>query len=193
MTDSDPIAWYSTRTQTGSAASTRALPADQVVVAGGPAATEPALVFDIGAGRDAAMLAAKGHEVVAIEPSEAMRRHGRACRTRMIASGGSTIGYRPWQRRYDWALPPTEFLSAVWQHVAPVDGPRAFRKLITLLKSGGVLAITLRHGPAEPERVMYDVSLEEIERLARAHGMMVVRTAKVADRSCPSSWCRFVM
>ena len=162
-------------------------------MAGGPAATEPALVFDIGAGRDAAMLAAKGHEVVAIEPSEAMRRHGRNLhqddRIRWVHDRLPSLATT---LRLGLAA-DVVLLSAVWQHVAPVDRPRAFRKLITLLKSGGVLAITLRHGPAEPERVMYDVSLEEIERLARAHGMMVVHTAKVADRSCPSSWCRFVM
>jgi SAM-dependent methyltransferase len=39
-------------------------------------------------------------------------------------------------------------LSAVWQHVAPADRPRAFRKLATLMKPGGVLVMTLRHGPA---------------------------------------------
>ena len=84
-------------------------------------------------------------------------------------------------------------LSDVWQHLPAADRPRAFRKLVTLLKSGGLLAITLPHGPAEPERGTHEVSLGEIERLARAHGMMVVHTAKVADRSCPSSWCKFVM
>ena len=38
----------------------------------------PALVFDIGAGtgRDAALLAAQGHQVVAIEPAGAMLRRG---------------------------------------------------------------------------------------------------------------------
>jgi hypothetical protein len=72
-------------------------------------------------------------------------------------------------------------LSGVWQHLPPADRPRAFRKLVTLLKSGGLLAITLRHGPAEPERCMYDVSPEEIERLARPYGLVVVHTSRAGD------------
>jgi predicted O-methyltransferase YrrM len=71
--------------------------------------------------------------------------------------------------------------SAVWQRLAPADRPRAFRKLVSLLKSGGLLAITLRHGPADPDRIMYPVSLAEIERLARDHGLVVVHAATTSD------------
>ena len=64
-------------------------------------------------------------------------------------------------------------LSAVWMHVPTADRTRAFRKLVTLLKPGGCLAITLRPGPAEPERSIYAVSQAEIERLSREHGAFV--------------------
>jgi SAM-dependent methyltransferase len=60
-------------------------------------------------------------------------------------------------------------LSAVWMHLAPADRPRALRKLVGLLRPGGVLLISLRHGPAEPERGMHPVDLAELERLARGH------------------------
>jgi hypothetical protein len=63
-------------------------------------------------------------------------------------------------------------------HVPPVDRTRAVRKLITLLKPGGCIAITLRRGPVEPERGIHAVTQGEIERLARAHGAFV---AKVTD------------
>jgi len=53
-------------------------------------------------------------------------------------------------------------LSAVWMHLPPADRPRAFRKLITLLKPGGLLALTLRLGPAPPERAMFEASEHEI-------------------------------
>ena len=66
-------------------------------------------------------------------------------------------------------------VSAVWMHVAPSDRARAFRKLITLLKPGGCLAITLRSGPAEAERRFHPVSAEEIRSLARDHGAFVER------------------
>jgi SAM-dependent methyltransferase len=72
-------------------------------------------------------------------------------------------------------------LSGVWQHVSPADRPRAFRKLVRLLKPGGVLAITLRMGAAAPEREMYQVSQAEIESLARGHGAFVERCVEAED------------
>lgn len=44
-----------------------------------------------------------------------------------------------------------------------------------------MIALTLRHGPAEPKRGMYEVSLAEVETLARDHGLAVVRTGKAED------------
>jgi hypothetical protein len=43
-------------------------------------------------------------------------------------------------------------LSAVWIHVRPAERPRAFRKLVCLLRPSGLLAMSLREGPAEPSR-----------------------------------------
>ncbi|RKK02397.1 class I SAM-dependent methyltransferase [Teichococcus wenyumeiae] len=72
-------------------------------------------------------------------------------------------------------------VSAVWQHLHPSHRPRAFRKLVSLLKPGGLQALTLRHGPAEPGRGMHPVSLGEIEGLARDHGLAVIRRADALD------------
>lgn len=147
-----------------------------------PEATE-SLVLDIGAGsgRDAAWFARRGHEVIAVEPSAAMRREGQR---------------RHPNPRIHWVddrLPAlakvsrlgTDFdiilLSAVWVHVPPMDRARAFRKLVNQLKPGGLLAITLRHGPADPDRAMHEVKLEELERLAREHGGFVERIAEMDD------------
>lgn len=131
----------------------------------------PGLVLDVGAGsgRDAAWLAGRGHEVVAVEPShsmltEARRRHPDARRWLGDRLPGLEATFRL-GLSFDFIL-----VSAVWMHVAPTNRSRAFRKLITLLKPGGALAMTLRHGPAEAERAMYPVSVGEIERLAREHG-----------------------
>ncbi len=60
-------------------------------------------------------------------------------------------------------------------------GAEAFRKLVTLLKAGGFLAITLRNGPAEDGRGMYPVGRDELERLARAHGAFVELAASSPD------------
>jgi len=142
------------------------------------------LILDVGAGtgRDAAGLAALGHDVVAVEPSASMLREGTA---------------RHPDARIQWlddrlpALDATHrtdltfdliLLSGVWQHVAPGDRPRAFRKLVRLLNPGGVLAVTLRMGAADPEREMFDVSRAEIEALARGHGAFIERCVEAEDR-----------
>lgn len=141
------------------------------------------LIFDIGAGtgRDAAWFAEKGHEVVAIEPAGQMRRHGQQLhpneRIRWVDDRMPALAT---VLRHGLAA-DLILLSAVWQHLAPADRSRAFRKLVALLKPGDLLAITLRHGPAPPERGMHEVTLEEIERLARAHGLAVIHTAQVSD------------
>ena len=143
---------------------------------------ESSLVVDVGAGsgRDAAWFAAAGHEVVGIEPSPAMRAEGQRChdapRVRWIddslPSLASTL-------RLGLAA-DVVLASAVWQHVLPVDRARAFRKLVTLLGSGGLLVMTLRRGP-DDGRGFHEVSGDEVERLARDHGLEVVRRLEVED------------
>ena len=143
----------------------------------------PALVLDVGAGsgRDAAWLAGLGYDVVAVEPSpalraEAERRHGGAT----ICWMGDQLPALPATLRLGLAF-DLVLLSAVWQHVPPADRPRALRKLLGLLRPGGVLAITLRHGPAEAGRSMHPVSLTELETLARQLGAIVVRVQPTPD------------
>lgn len=107
---------------------------------------EPGVVFDIGCGtgRDATWLASLSHEVIGVEPSASMR------------AQAARLHEAPGLRWLDDSLPALSKLTAlglaadlilvsgVWQHVTLPDRPRAFRKLAALLRSGGVLAITLR-------------------------------------------------
>lgn len=143
----------------------------------------PATMLDVGAGsgRDAAWLSARGYDVVAVEPSPRMLALARArhadraihwvgdslpALTRTVRSGLS----------FDVIL-----LSAVWMHVTPSDRARAFRKLMTILKPGGLLAVVLRRGPAGAERGFHPVSVDEIRMLARNHGAFVEREAEDQD------------
>ena len=139
-----------------------------------------ALDVGAGSGRDAAWLAALGFEVVAAEPAAGMRDAGR----RLHAG----VGIRWLDDRLP-ALDATHalglafdvvLLSAVWQHVAPGDRSRAFRKLVTLMKPGGLLVITLRLGPAPSDRPMHEVSLGEVEGLARSLGLSIARVERRA-------------
>ena len=144
----------------------------------------PGLVLDIGAGsgRDAGWFAVSGWDVVAVEPAEGMRREGQQ---------------RHPQAPIRWLsdrLPGLEavhrqglmfdlvWLSAVWMHVVPAERQRAFRKLVTLLKPGGRLVLTLRHGPAPPDRPMHETSAAEIERLGLEFGLITLRVRKHPDR-----------
>ena len=144
----------------------------------------PALVLDVGAGtgRDAAWLAGKGYDVFAVEPSKAMHK---ACRTLHPSA--------PVRWIHD-SLPGLDstiragvsfdaiLASGVWMHLPPGQRPRAFRKLVTLLKPGGVIAISLRIGPADPDRGMHQVDGAEIESLAKNHGAIVQRALDLADQ-----------
>jgi len=144
----------------------------------------PAVILDVGAGsgRDAHWLAQQGHEVVAVEPAIAMRQAAEKLhpdpRIRWIT--GHLPGLDHLSRSglsFDAIL-----LSAVWMHVLPNDRPRAFRKLLSLLKPGGILAVSLRQGLAEPERAIHPAPLDEIERLARDHGAQIERVVNTDDR-----------
>ena len=183
MPSADPVSWYDRHA--GEVAPTyEALPpSDLHRWLDGLVPAAPALVLDVGAGtgRDAAWLAGLGHDVVAVEPSAAMRAEAARLHPglgicwindRMPDLSATTKS----QLRFDLIL-----VSAVWMHLAPDARPRALRKLANLLKPGGLLAMTLRHGPAEPERGMHAVTGSEVEALARSHGLAVVRTGEAGD------------
>ena len=141
------------------------------------------LALDVGAGsgRDAAWLSGLGFDVVAVEPaagmrSEARRLHGNE-RVRWLDDRLPALdATHALALSFDMIL-----LSGVWQHVAPADRRRAFRKLATLLKPGGLLVITLRYGPTPPDRPMHEVTTGEVEALAREHGLLIARVAPAAD------------
>jgi SAM-dependent methyltransferase len=143
----------------------------------------PGVVLDIGAGsgRDADWFAAQGWEVIAAEPAKAMREAA----ARRHAS--------PLIRWIDDRLPGLEavhrfaisfgliWLSGVWMHVHPEERPRAMRKLATLLKPGGRIMLTLRHGPAPDDRPMWPVDASEIERLGLEFGLSLRVATERAD------------
>jgi SAM-dependent methyltransferase len=145
--------------------------------------TPGALVMDVGAGtgRDAAWMAGRGLQVVAVEPSAPMLDFARS------------VHPSPDIRWVSDSLPALAkimrlglafeliLLSGVWMFVTPPDRPRAFRKLIALLKPGGRIAFTLRMGPLSTDRGMHPVAAAEIEALARAHGALVERVVDTPD------------
>ena len=132
-------------------------------------------VLDVGAGsgRDAAALARKGHRVTAVEPSEGMRREGRA------RHGGAQIHW------LDDRLPRLEkvyeqnesfdliLLSAVWMHVQPDERDLAMQRLRGLLAPGGKIVISTRSVQFSGNRTMYAVDPERLRRRAEDHELAV--------------------
>ena len=143
-----------------------------------------ATILDVGAGsgRDAAWFAAKGYDVVAAEPSEAMRTLARqrhpSPRIHWVADSLPDLAQvRRLGLTFDLIL-----LSAVWMHVPPASRQRALRKLATLLSPNGRIAISLRLGPPETARAMYEVTLPELTATARQFGLRLVHTDDSPDR-----------
>jgi SAM-dependent methyltransferase len=179
----DPIAWYDSNLDAVGNLY-EGLPSEAVLGwMSNLLPTGSGLVLDVGAGtgRDAVWLVGQGFDVVAVEPSKAMRKFGQdhhpSANIRWVDDRlpglDATIRMG---LSFDVIL-----LSAVWMHLPTDQRPRAFRKLLSMLRGGGILAMSLRHGEAAAERGMHPTSLSEIETLARAHGATVERSISAGD------------
>lgn len=126
-----------------------------------------ALDVGAGSGRDAAALTERGYDVVAVEPSRAMReearRRHRSPRIRWIDDALPELARltRPGPG-FDLVL-----ASAVWQHLARTSRERGLRRLAELVRPGGLLAITLRLGAADRERAMHPVDVDDLLGMAQ--------------------------
>lgn len=141
-------------------------------------------VLDVGAGsgRDAAWFASRGYDVIAVEPSAAMRARSRELHqsTRITWIDDSLpdlVQVRRLGLTYDLIL-----LSAVWMHIAPSSRERALRKMATMLAPNGRIAISLRIGEPDTERAMYAVSLPELSSLAQQFGLRLICATDSQDK-----------
>jgi SAM-dependent methyltransferase len=149
--------------------------------------TTPGFACDIGAGsgRDANWLAEKGWDVIAVEPSRGMRElaipKSRPNVTWLDDSLPELSRLRALGHRFDLVL-----LSAVWMHVPPGQRERAFRILTELLKPGGTLVITLRHGSDEQEnreRGFHPVSAAELAVFAQRRAVVMKDPVRQPDQT----------
>jgi SAM-dependent methyltransferase len=135
----------------------------------------PCRALDIGAGsgRDAAWLAAKGHAVVAVEPTAEMREAGmrlHACpRIEWVDDGLPDLPALSGREPFDLIM-----LTAVWQHLDADERARAMSRVAALARPGAVATLLLRHGPVPEGRRMFQVTAQETAALAEAAGFMVI-------------------
>lgn len=146
----------------------------------------PTRVADLGAGsgRDAAALAARGHDVYAVEPVAQMRNAAQ------LLHSGAEITW------LDDTLPELDTLtleaeqsgefglilaSAVWMHLDGAERALGLRRVARLLRPEGRLVLTLRHGPAPEGRRMFDVAPVEVMIAAAGCGLELAHFSHVAD------------
>jgi len=157
----------------------------------------PTKAMDIGAGTgsDAAWLAEQGHQVVAVEPTEAFREHGLKHHPPPLIEWVNDALPRlelVAQRRHEFGL---VMLTAVWMHLDEQERRAAMPVVASLLAPGGLLIMALRHGPVPNERTMFVVSAEETVALAEAQGLRCVLNvhaeSKLAEnREAGVTWSR---
>lgn len=159
--------------------------------------TAPSRVLDIGAGTgvDAAWFAAQGHSVVAVEPTAeflaaAMRLHPSPLIGWLEDALPNLDAVMGLGQRFDVIM-----LSAVWMHLDEAERGIAMPKVASLLAPGGVMVLSLRHGPVPAGRRMFDVSGEETIELALQHGLGVVMNTRTeslqaGNRAAGVTWTR---
>ena len=160
--------------------------------------TVPSRILDIGSGtgRDADALAGLGHQVVAVEPSAELRNRAAVLHpSPLIAWVDDRLPDLPRVaargERFDVIM-----LTAVWMHLDREERRRAMPTVARLLRAGGVMTLTLRHGPVPVGRHMFEVSADETVHLAAAEGLRVAvhlnRQADVFGRA-DVTWTRLAL
>jgi 2-polyprenyl-3-methyl-5-hydroxy-6-metoxy-1,4-benzoquinol methylase len=135
-----------------------------------------ARVADIGAGtgRDAAWLAAKGHEVLAVEPVRELREAGRALhRSERIMWLDDRLPHLALARShgcFDLVI-----LCAVWQHLTDAERPQALASVAAMTGPGGILVMSLRQGSGHADRTAFPIDADATISAARDLGLKLVR------------------
>jgi SAM-dependent methyltransferase len=152
--------------------------------------TTPSQVIDIGAGtgRDAAALADLGHTVTAVEPTLELRSEAQRLHRQPIIWIDDSLPdldrVHALRQRYDVVM-----LTAVWMHLDQAQRERAMARVAPLVRSEGLMALSLRHGPVPAGRRMFDVSAEETCELAARHGLSTIHQSKgPATLGGPGVW-----
>ena len=144
---------------------------------------EPSHVLDIGAGsgRDAAALALRGHRVVAVEPTQELRAEGQRLHPLPTLQWlddqlPELLVVRNLKQRFDVIL-----LTAVWMHLDAAERKTAMCAIASLLRVGGIVVMSLRHGPVPDGRRMFDVSADETVALGEQAGLGIHHCSERED------------
>jgi SAM-dependent methyltransferase len=136
----------------------------------------PSRILDIGSGtgRDAAWLAAQGHQVLAVEPTDAMRFPAMALHSSpriewLNDSLPQLTTLRGRGETFDVVM-----LTAVWMHLDTAQRRQAMPNLAARLREDAVMIMKVRHGPVPPGRRMFEIPIEETIELARLQCLKLI-------------------
>lgn len=140
--------------------------------------TKDARILDLGAGagRDSKYMAEQGAKnnvsITAIEPALTLAQLGKqqtqGLNVRWLQDSLPDLHAVTKQEvSFDLIL-----LSAVWMHIPDTQRSRSLRKLANLLKPGGKLVISLRHGPSGDERKMFEVCSDRLLQRSKKCGLL---------------------
>lgn len=142
----------------------------------------PSHMLDIGAGigRDAAVLASLGHQVVAVEPlyefrKVALERYD-SPRIRWVQDALprlETLG----KSQFDFIL-----ASGVWHHINHNEREIAMQRIAQLMQPSAIFAVSLRHGPAGSGTHVFPIDHKQTIYTASIHGLELV----VCEKNLPS-------
>lgn len=156
----------------------------------------PGAALDIGAGigRDAAAFEKYGFLVTAIEPTDAFRSAGREKHPSSIQWIDDSLPELALLRDYQDAF-DIIMMDGVWMHLDERERPRAMEQVARLLKPGGRVFISLRHGPVPQGRIMFDVSSNETTELAQHHGLKMLaclheQSLQLENRKAGVTWSK---
>ncbi|TWT12800.1 bifunctional 2-polyprenyl-6-hydroxyphenol methylase/3-demethylubiquinol 3-O-methyltransferase UbiG [Reyranella sp. CPCC 100927] len=139
----------------------------------------PSRVADIGAGtgRDAAWFAQQGHDVLAVEPVDALRLAGmerhRSSKIRWLNDRLPALSLLRREPPFDLLI-----VNAVWQHLDDAERRIAVSVLADMTGAGGLLILSLRHGIGAPNRPVHAVRAEDTLDLAATVGFRLLRQQK---------------
>jgi SAM-dependent methyltransferase len=137
---------------------------------------------DIGAGtgRDAAWLAGQGHEIWAVEPVKELRDAGAVLhptdRIKWLDDRLPDLAKLQACGCFDLVL-----LNGVWQHIDDAARHIAMMHLGAMVTTGGLMVMSLRHGPGAAGRPVFPVSVSETVDAAAHAGLAVLRQTEAGS------------
>ncbi|MGV1904364.1 class I SAM-dependent methyltransferase [Agrobacterium cavarae] len=159
----------------------------------------PVRIADIGAGtgRDAAWFASQGHEVLAVEPVSELREPGMRLhaseRIRWLSDSLPVLDKTLTHAPFDLIT-----LCGVWHHIEIEQRQLALEVLTRMMEEGGLLIMSLRHGPSPAGRPSYPIRPDEAIAQAKKAGLGLIRaletdSIQAGNRASGVTWTWIVL